>query len=105
ASTGGTWPLAVGTPALGTPERCEQLRAQRYAKEWVVYAQAPFAGPAQVLDDLGRYTHRVAITNHRLLDVRDGGVRFASRHRGQAIRVQTMTRDADEFLRRFLLHV
>jgi hypothetical protein len=95
----------VGPPALGTPESFEQLRAQLYAKEWVVYAKAPFAGPAQVLDYIGRYTHRVAIANHRILDVRDGWVRFAYRNRRQGNRVQTMRLDADEFIRRFLLHV
>ena len=61
--------------------------------------------PAPVLDYVGRYTHRVAIANHRLLDVRDGCVRFAYRNRRQDNRVQTITLDADEFIRRFLLHV
>ena len=99
------WPLPEGPPALGIPEGFAQLRDQLYAKEWVVYAKAPFAGPAHVLDYIGRYTHRVAIANHRLLDVRDGWVRFAYRNRRQGNRVQTMTLDADEFIRRFLLHV
>ena len=94
-----------GLPALGTPEDVKQLRAQLYTKDWVVYAKAPLAGPAHVLDYVGRYTHRVAIANHRLLDVRDGWVRFAYRSRRQGNRVQTMTLDADEFIRRFLLHV
>ena len=57
------------------------------------------------MDYVGRYTHRVAIANHRLLDVRDGWVRFAYRNRRQDNRVQTMTLDADEFIRRFLLPV
>jgi hypothetical protein len=57
------------------------------------------------LDYVGRYTHRVAIANYRILDVRDGWVRFAYRNRRQGNRVQTMTLDADEFIRRFLLHV
>ena len=68
-----------GLPALGTPEDVKQLRAQLYTKDWVVYAKAPLAGPAHVLDYVSRYTHRVAIANHRLLDVRDGWVRFAYR--------------------------
>jgi hypothetical protein len=97
-------PHLVG-PLLGTPEDVEQLRAQLYTKDWVVYAKAPLAGPAHVLDYVGRYTHRVAIANHRILDVRDGGVRFAYRNRRQGNRMQTMTLDADEFIRRFLLHV
>ena len=98
-------PRVEGPPVLGTPEDFEQLRAQLYTKDWVVYAQAPLAGPAHVLDYVGRYTHRVAIANHRILDVRDGCVRFASRNRRQGNRVQTITLDADEFIRRFLLHV
>ena len=105
AGSTGALPLAEGPPALGTPEDFAQLRAQLYTKEWVVYAKAPFAGPAHVLDYVGRYTHRVAIANHRILDVRDGWVRFAYRNRRQGNRVQTMTLDADEFIRRFLLHV
>lgn len=105
AGAGGAGPLAAGPTALGTPERFEQLRTQLYAKEWVVYAKAPFAGPAHVLDYVGRYTHRVAIANHRILDVRDGWVRFAYRNRRQGNRVQTLALDADEFIRRFLLHV
>jgi len=105
AGSTGAVPLPEGPPALGIPEGFAQLRDQLYAKEWVVYAKAPFASPAHVLDYIGRYTHRVAIANHRLLDVRDGWVRFAYRNRRQGNRVQTMTLDADEFIRRFLLHV
>jgi Putative transposase len=105
AGSTGALPLAAGSPALGTSESFEQLCAQLYAKEWGVYAKAPFAGPARVLDYLGRYTHRIAIANHRLLDVRDGRVRFAYRSRRQGNQGRTMTLDADEFIRRFLLHV
>jgi hypothetical protein len=96
---------AGATGAVLLPEGFAPLRAQLSAHEWVVYAQAPFAGPAQVLDYIGRYTHRVAIANHRLLDVRDGCVRFAYRNWRQGNRVQTLTLDTDEFIRRFLLHV
>jgi hypothetical protein len=73
--------------------------------EWVVYAKPPFAGPEQVLDYVGRYTHGVAISNYRLLSIDDGQVRFQwkdYRHHG---RQKTMTLPADEFIRRFLLHV
>jgi hypothetical protein len=103
AGATGAVPLPESPPALGIPEGFAQLREQLYAPEWVVYAKAPFAGPAHVLDYVGRYTHRVAIANHRLLDVRDGWVRFAYRNRRQGNRVQAMTLDADEFIRRFLL--
>jgi hypothetical protein len=74
-------------------------------KEWVVYAKAPFAGPEQVLDYVGRYTHRVAISNNRLLDIEDGNVTFRWRDYRDDNAQKTMTVAADEFLRRFLLHV
>jgi hypothetical protein len=70
--------------------------------EWVVYAKPPFGGPEQVLDYVGRYTHRVAISNNRLIDIEDGAVRFRYRHGN---RQKDMTVSADEFIRRFLLHV
>jgi hypothetical protein len=76
------------------------------ATEWVVYAKPPFGGPAQVLAYLGRYTHRVAISNQRLLAAQDGTVTFQwkdYRHAGRE-KSRTMTLAADEFIRRFLLH-
>jgi hypothetical protein len=75
--------------------------------EWVVYAKRPFAGPQQVLEYVGRYTHRVAIANQRLLDMDDGHVRFRYKdYRAASPQTpQTMTLDAPEFIRRFLLHV
>jgi putative transposase/transposase-like zinc-binding protein len=73
--------------------------------DWVVYAKRPFGGPQQVLDYLGRYTHRVAITNSRLLDLADGEVRFRWKDYRQPERPKTMTLHAGEFIRRFLLHV
>ena len=73
--------------------------------DWVVYAKRPFAGPEQVLDYLGRYTHRVALSNDRLVDHRDGCVRFHWKDYADHNRVKIMTLEADEFLRRFLLHV
>jgi hypothetical protein len=74
-------------------------------KEWVVYAKAPFAGPEQVLDYVGRYTHRVAISNNRLLDIEDGQVTFRWKDYRDDNAQKTMTLEADEFIRRFLLHV
>ena len=73
--------------------------------EWVVYAKQPFAGPQQVLDYLGRYTHRVAISNNRLLDVEDGRVRFRWKDYRNNKHNKTMTLTAEEFIRRFLIHV
>jgi len=75
--------------------------------EWVVYAKRPFAGPAAVLAYLSRYTHRVAISNSRLLALHDGSVTFRwkdYRATGKT-RYKAMTLSADEFMRRFLLHV
>ena len=80
---------------------CATLRTQ----DWVVYAKPPFAGPAQVLEYLGRYTHRVALSNDRLVRVADGQVRFRWKDYARGNRVKTMTLPAEEFLRRFLLRV
>lgn len=76
-------------------------------REWVVYAKPPFGGPRQVLDYLGRYTHRVALSNERLLDVKDGQVTFQwkdYRWKGRE-KSRVMTLESDEFIRRFLIHV
>jgi hypothetical protein len=74
-------------------------------KEWVVYAKPPFAGPQKVLDYVGRYTHRVALSNDRILDIDDGEVRFHWKDYRDHNRQKTMTLTADEFIRRFLVHV
>ena len=75
--------------------------------DWVVYAKEPFAGPEQVLRYLSRYTHRVAISNRRLVSVDEKGVTF--KYKDYRIegpgRYKTMTLAADEFIRRFLMHV
>jgi len=73
--------------------------------EWVVYAKRPFAGPEQVLDYVGRYTHRVAISNNRLLSIHDGKVRFRWKDYRNGNRQKTMTLEGGEFIRRFLIHV
>ena len=73
--------------------------------EWVVYAKAPFGGPEQVLNYLGRYTHRVAISNNRLVDFSNGNVAFAWKDYRHESRHKVMRLDAHEFVRRFLLHV
>ena len=73
--------------------------------EWVVYAKAPFGGPKQVLEYLGRYTHRVAISNNRLLEFSDAAVTFAWKDYRHESKNKTMRLDAHEFIRRFLLHV
>ncbi|MCG8377216.1 MAG: transposase, partial [Chlorobiales bacterium] len=80
------------------------IRALR-KKDWIVYTKRPFAGPLQVLEYLGRYTHRVAIATHRILSVQDNTVTFAYRDRADGNKAKTMTLAATEFIRRFLLHV
>jgi hypothetical protein len=74
-------------------------------KEWVVYAKKPFAGPQQVLNYVGRYTHRVAISNNRILNIENGKVTFSYKDYRDGSQQKTMTLSADEFIRRFLLHV
>jgi hypothetical protein len=81
--------------------RLEPLRR----KPWVVYAKKPFAGPEHVLDYLGRYTHRTAISNERILNLTDGVVRFGYRDRTRGDVRSTATLPADCFIGRFLLHV
>jgi len=73
--------------------------------EWVVYAKPPFGGPERVLDYLGRYTHRIAISNNRLIELKDGKVTFAYKDYKHGQEQKIMTLSADEFLRRFLMHV
>jgi len=72
--------------------------------EWVVYARPPFGGPLQALAYLGRYTHRVAISNHRLLSCEGGKVSFQWKDYKHESRQKVMTIEADEFIRRFLIH-
>jgi hypothetical protein len=73
--------------------------------KWVVYAKAPFAGPQQMVDYVGRYTHRVAISNHRIVDIENGQVKFNWRDYRDNNQQKIMTLSAEEFIRRFLLHV
>jgi len=74
-------------------------------KDWVVYCKKPFAGPQQVLDYIGRYTHRVAISNPRIVNVENGEVTFTCRDRRNNNTTKPMTLKAKEFIRRFLMHV
>jgi len=78
---------------------------QLYHKKWVVYCKPPFDGVKGVLQYLGRYTHRIAISNNRILNIRNGDVSFLWRDYADHNRQKTMTLKADEFIRRFLLHV
>ena len=90
---------------LAKPLAFKRLLASLRAREWWVYAKPPFGGPAQVLAYLGRYTHRVAISNHRLLACKDGRVTFSWKDYARGNQPSLMTLSTDEFIRRFLLHV
>ena len=76
-----------------------------FRQDWVVYAKRPFGGPEHVLHYLARYTHRVAISNHRLVSVADGKVTFRWKDYAHGSKQRKMTVTAEEFLRRFMLHV
>lgn len=88
---------------LDVPSRSPRLDQLRRI-DWVVYAEPPFGGSEQVLAYLGRYMHRVAIANSRLILLSDGKVSFAWKDYRQNRKTKVMTLDADEFIRRFLLH-
>jgi Putative transposase len=93
------------TQALRNSEEFARLLHALFTQDWVVYAKAPFGSAHHVLRYLGRYTHRVAISNDRLVAFHNGQVSFQWRnaHRGNAQDIMTL--DAAEFMRRFLLHV
>jgi hypothetical protein len=82
-----------------------KLRRELYNKNWVVYAKQPFGGPKQVIEYLGRYSHKIAISNHRIKNISDGKVSFAYKDYADNSKQKTMTLDAEEFLRRFCLHI
>ena len=93
------------TASLADPAAFARLLQSLRKKKWVVYAKKPFSSPAKVLDYLGRYTHRVALSNHRILAVKEGQVTFLYRNRKNGDQLESMTLPAMEFIRRFLLHV
>jgi len=76
-----------------------------YRKSWLVYAKPPFGGPEQVFRYLGRYTHSVAISNHRIVELDGGNVRFRMKDYAAGGAEKEMTVSGAEFLRRFLMHV
>jgi hypothetical protein len=91
--------------SLAQPAAFEALCQKTGRVQWVVYAKRPFGGPAQVLKYLARYTHRVAISNRRLLSMQDGRVTFEWKDYAAGNQTKTMTLEPTEFIRRFLLHV
>ena len=82
-----------------------RLRAELYRKEWVVYIKKPFASPQAVVKYLGQYTHRIAISNHRIISFENGMVTFSWKDYADNYRRKTMTLTCVEFIRRFLMHV
>jgi hypothetical protein len=90
---------------LAQPAAFEALCQKAGHLKWVVYAKPPFGGPEQVLRYLARYTHRVAISNRRLVSLEDGRVTFEWKDYAAGSQTKTMTLEAVEFIRRFLLHV
>ena len=90
---------------LAEAKAFQELLDKLRAKEWVVYAKRPFGGPEQVLKYLARYTHRVAISNHRLLKMEDDKVYFRYKDYADDHAQKVMALDAMEFMRRFLQHV
>ena len=93
--------------ADGLDDTCafECLKTSLQSNDWVVYSKAPFAGATNVVAYLGRYTHKSAISNHRLVDFDGEQVRFRWRDYAHANKRKVMRLDAGEFIRRFLLHV
>ena len=90
---------------LSSPQHWRRWLRRLRRKAWVVYSKAPFAGPQKLLDYLGRYTHRVAISNHRLLARENGQILFAYRDRTDGDRKKTTSLPVNQFIGRFLLHV
>ena len=91
--------------AISAPDAFAKYLAPARVVEWNVYAKPPFGGPRQVLEYLGRYTHRVAISNNRLIGFADNKVSFSWKDYRHESRKKVMRLDAQEFIRRFLLHV
>jgi len=94
-----------GLQALAPESAFRTWLRSLHRQSWVVYAKPPFGSPAHVLHYLARYTHRVAISNHRLVAVTDETVTFRWKDYRHGSQVRTLTLDVDDFLRRFLLHV
>lgn len=90
---------------LKDPCRFHDLMSLLYHKEWVVYCKPPFKNAGCVIEYLGRYTHRVAISNNRIVKLEDGLVTFKWRDYKDSNKQKEMTVTADEFIRRFLIHV
>jgi hypothetical protein len=102
---GGSLNLTGSTASLLAPQAFHDLLSALYRIDWIVYAKAPLGGAEQVYRYLGRYTHRVAISNTRLLSHQNGRVQFRYKDYADAGRKKVMGLTAEEFIRRFLLHI
>jgi hypothetical protein len=105
AYTQGRLQCAGSIAPLGDARTFQRFLVPLWQQPWVVYAKPPFASAQQVISYLGRYTHRVALSNDRLVAMRDGQVMFRWRERRHHNRPRVMTLAAEEFIQRFLLHV
>jgi len=94
-----------GSLLAASANQLQQFLQQLHAKPWVVYCKPPFAGPTAVLKYLSRYTHRIAISNRRLLSIEQGEITFSYKDYKDDCKEKTMSLKASEFIRRFLLHV
>jgi len=83
----------------------QKLHDQLFEKNWVVYAKRPFGGPKQVIEYLGRYTHKVAISNHRIKNVTNHEVTIAYKDYKDGSKTKQLTLKNEEFVRRFSLHI
>ena len=97
--------LSGGAEALGHPVVFQDFLDSLYRKVWMVYSKPPFGSPEQVLGYLARYTHRVALSNRRLVRLEQDQVSFTYKDYRQESQIREMTLSAEEFLRRFLLHI
>jgi len=99
--------IAKGEVVMADTADAKQLFNALYQKDWIVYAKAPFGGPQAVIEYLGRYTHKVAISNHRIcrIDDEQGTVTFKYKDYGDDGKQKQMTLKATEFIRRFEQHI
>jgi hypothetical protein len=97
--------LQENIPQSKASDAFHRLTRKLYGKKWVVYSKQPFGGPEQVFSYLGLYTHKVAISNHRLLSMADGKVTFLARDNANPGQKRSVSLSAHEFIRRFLLHI
>jgi len=87
------------------PEDYKQIQKELYKNQWVVYAKQPFGGPEQVIEYLGRYTHKIAISNHRIKEVKEGKVLFNYKDYRADGKGKQMSLSNQEFIRRFSQHI